>query len=379
MLGLRAIGQGSGGVEKAVEEISTRLAVRGHEVTVFCRGRYNAGPIEQFKGVRLVNLPAVYTKHLEAFTHSFLAAVRSTRGYDLVHVHAVGPALWSFIPRLAGRRVVVTVHAQDWRRQKWSAPARLVLRTGAWAAARFPHRTIVVSPLLQQYFKSTFGRDTVHIPNGVPAALRRPADRIRRFGVRGGDYVLFIGRFVPEKGAHLLVDAFRTLDTPLKLLMVGDASHSEGYAEQLRRRAGDDARILFTGPLYDEDKDEAYSNAACMVLPSTLEGMPIVLLEALSYGCPVLCSDIPENVAVLTPGDEAARARYAFLFQSGSVEDLRRQLAQVLAQPEEGAARARAAARQLVPRYSWDHIVEETEKVYAAALGGRVPADPPGR
>lgn len=364
MLGLRAIGQGSGGVEKAVEEISTRLAGRGHDVTVFCRARYNRRGLDHFQGVRLVNLPAIYTKHLEAATHSFLAALRALRGFDIVHFHAIGPSMFSWLPRLTGQRVVATVHALDWRREKWSGFAKFALRLGARAATTFPQRTIVVSRTIQQLLKDRFGRDTTYIPNGVTPGVRRPINNLARFGLKGNDYILYLGRLVPEKGCHLLIRAFREMNTDRKLLIAGDESHSDRYAAELHELARGDSRIVFAGALYGEDKDEAFSNASLFVLPSTLEGMPIVLLEAMSYGTPVLCSDIPENMEVVRPAPDDAL--YADLFRSGSSDDL---LARMNAAIQPGTVLAERAdnAQAYVRRsFSWDAITDEIEALYAS-------------
>lgn len=371
--GLRAIGQGSGGVEKAVEELSTRLAARGHDVTVFCRGRYNPESLTAYRGVRLYNLPAVYTKHLEAISHTLLSVLHALAGYDVVHIQATGPSTLAFLPRLAGRKVVVTVHGLDWKREKWRGFAKLALRAGVWTAVHFPHRTIAVSQNLRRHLVERYRRDVVYIPNGIPAATRRPADRIRRFGVSGDDYVLFLGRLVPEKGCHVLLEAFRDMDTRLKLLIVGGASHSDDYVAGLRRLAQGDPRIVFTGPLYAEEKDEAYTNARCFVLPSTLEGLPIVLLESLSYACPVLCSAIPENIEVLAD-DPAA---YARTFPPGDAAGLRSRLSEVLADPGAARARAEAALRDRVPAYSWDRITDQVEAVYRDLVraGGRRPRE----
>jgi glycosyltransferase involved in cell wall biosynthesis len=376
-LGLRAIGPdstGTGGVEKAVEHLSAHLAARGHEVTVFCRARYNPKRVRSVQGVRLVNLPALYTKHLEAFTHSLLAALVSCAGYDVVHVNATGPSMLSFIPRLAGRRVVVTVHGLDWKREKWTGFARRALRVGERTAIHFPHRTIVVSRFLRQYYERRYGRRTIYIPNGVPPAVCRPVDRLRRFGVRGGDYLLYLGRLVPEKGAHLLIEAFRSLNAEHRLLIVGGGTHTEDYVARLRALSGGDPRIVFTGPLYGEEKDEAYTNALCLVLPSTLEGMPIVLLEGLGCGCPTICSDIPENLEVIWPmktedgATPAPVCPYGYTFQSESAEDLRARIAYVLEHREEAAAKAREARSYVNDTFSWERIAEETEQVYASVL-----------
>jgi glycosyltransferase involved in cell wall biosynthesis len=368
MLGLRAVGRGSGGVERAVVEIGARLAERGHEVTVFCRARYAQAGGTAHRGMRVRRLPAIYTKHLEAISNTALAVCFACRGFDVVHIHATGPALLSFVPRLAGRRVVVTVHGLDWRREKWKWPAKLVLRMGAWAAARFPHSTVVVSRSLAEHYRARYGRDTVCIANGVSAGEVRPLERLKRFGVEPGGYVLFLGRLVPEKGCHLLIEAYRRVDTAKKLLIAGEAAHTEEYVARLRALAAGDARVVFAGGLYGADKDEAYGNAACFVLPSTLEGMPLTLLEAMSFGCPVLCSDIAENLEIAAPGAAGTGAGFAATFRSGSVEDLAARLAALLAAPEAARRTAAAARAHVLAAYSWDLAAERTEAVYASLL-----------
>lgn len=377
MLGLRAIGQGSGGVEKAVEELSTRLAARGHAVTVFCRRKYNREGLTSFKGVRLVNLPALYTKHLEAISHTFLAIWRTLLRYDVVHVHATGPSLLSFLPRLFGRKVVVTVHGLDWKRDKWQGPAKAILRLGTWTAIHFPHRTIVVSQYLRRFYAERYRREAICIPNGVPLSSPRALEGLKRFGIEGRDYILYLGRLVPEKGCHLLIEAFRRIETDKRLLIVGETSHSDAYVNRLRDLADGDERIIFAGALHGDDKDEAYTGAACLAFPSTLEGLPIVLLEALGYGCPVVCSDIPENLEVVypeadsaAPSPSAGECPYAQLFPSGSTDELRAALESVLGDPETARARAARAQAYVRQAFSWDHITEQTEGVYASLYGG---------
>lgn len=370
MLGLRVIGQGSGGVEKAVEEISRRLAARGHDVTVFCRARYNTARAKAFEGVRLVNLPAIYTKHLEAISHTFLAALRSLWGFDIVHIHATGPSTLSFLPRLSGRSTIVTVHALDWRREKWRGFARRFLQFGAWTAVAFPHRTIVVSRVLQDYYRQRYGRETIYIPNGVTPGTRRPASALKKWGVQGQDYLLYLGRLVPEKGAHFLIEAFRRISTPNKLLIVGGASHTDSYERHLRALSEGDSRIVFTGPLFGEEKEAAYSNALGLVFPSTLEGMPLVLLEAMALGCPVLCTDIPENLEIAAP-PELGGEKLAALCAAGSSTDLERALREFLDSPEENRRRAQRAEEFVKRAYDWDRIAEQTEQVYRECLAER--------
>lgn len=358
MLGLRAIGKTWGGIETHVQEISTRLAAQGHRVTVFCRGRYNEAG-KTYQGVRLKNRPALYSKHLEAISHTFFCLPSVLLGYDLVHFHATGPSLLSWGPRLFGRKVVVTVHGLDFKRAKWGGPATMVLKAGAWTAGACPHRTIVVSRALRQYYKKRWNRETVYIPNGVNRPETRPLDKLGRFGLEKKGYVLSLGRLVPEKGAHYLIEAFRGLQTDLKLVVAGDVTHTGEYGKRLEQLAKDDPRIVFTGPLYGEEKDEAFSNARCFVLPSDMEGMPIVLLEAMSYGCPVLSSDIEECVSVAPKGANEVIATFC----AGNVTSLAESLKRLLARDDldEFGARGREF---VLAEYDWDSIAGSTLEVY---------------
>jgi len=367
MLGLRAIGQGSGGVEKAVEELSIRLAERGHDVTVFCRKKYNEKRLVSYHGVKMVDLPAIYTKHLEAISHTFLGVLHTRSRFDIVHIHATGPSIMSFISRLAGRKVVVTVHGLDWKREKWKGPAKYALKFGAWTAVVFPHKTIVVSQSLQALYKTDYHRETIYIPNGVTPVISHPVSSLRRFNLKGKDYLLYLGRLVPEKGCHLLIKAFRRLTTEHKLLIVGDESHSRDYLETLHKLAHGDPRIIFAGALYGEDKDEAYSNAAAFIFPSSLEGMPIVLLEALSAGQPVLCSDIPENQEIVCPSKSDDHT-LAMLFKTGDADDLEEKLKLLLGNSERAISRAHEAMAYVHRTFSWNQVTEETEKVYQSLL-----------
>lgn len=374
-LGLRAIGNCSGGIERHVEELAVRMASIGHDVTIYCRAKYNETGVPIYKGVRLVNVPALYSKHLEAISHTCLTVSSVLYGFDVVHFHACGPSLLSWAPRLFGPKVVVTVHGLDFLRTKWGVCASRVLRVGAWTAVHCPHSTIVVSKVLQSHYKNHYGRNTVHIPNGVNAPVIRVPQRIQRFGLRGRDYILFLGRLVPEKGAHCLISAFKNLKTDLRLVITGGGCHTDDYTAHLQELARVDSRILFTGPLFDEDKDEIFSNAKLFVLPSELEGMPIALLEAMSYGCPVLCSAIPECLEVLE-NDEiswnvtdcpAPSSDLCETFPPGDAENLRKSLQRILARDdlEEMGRRGRA---HVLKRYGWDEICHKTLNLYTSLL-----------
>ncbi len=381
IVGLITIGGASsgtaGGVEKLIEEVSVRLVEQGHEVTVYCRARYNREGLTAFHGVRLASLPAIYTKHLEAITHSFLSMLVATKECEVIQFHSMGPALLSFLPRLFGRKTVCTLHGLDWRRDKWGTVAKLVLKLGERCALLFPNRTTVVSRFLERYCRERYGKAVDYIPNGVPAIAPRPLDKLRRFGIEPRKYILYLGRIVPEKGSHYLVPAFRQVETDMKLLIVGDARHATDYYNKVCGLAEGDDRIVFTGALYGEEKEEAYHNAYLFCLPSDIEGLPIVLLEAMGAGLCCLTSDIPEVVEVIDPprlgyahaDTTATPSPHGATFAQGNVADLRAQLTQLIAQPERVAELGANAQRHVEIEYTWDRIARQYAETYQRALG----------
>jgi len=381
VVGLITIGGQSsgtaGGVEKVVEEVSMRLAQRGHDVTVYCRARYNRDKLTDLHGVRLRNLPAIYTKHLEAITHSFLSMLCATWECEVIQFHSMGPALLSFIPRLFGRKTVCTLHGLDWRRDKWGALAKKVLKLGEQCALRFPNRTTVVSRFLERYYPEQYGKQATYIPNGVPPIPQRPLDKLKRFGLEKGKYILYLSRIVPEKGSHYLIPAFRGLKTDMKLAIVGDARHADAYFVKMKVLADGDERIVFTGPLYEDEKDEAFSNAYAFCLPSDIEGLPIVLLEAMGNGRCCLTSDIPELAEVIDPTrfgyedpDPAnAPSPHGVTFRQGDVDDLREKLAELLDDADRVARLGRNAQHHAQIEYNWDRIAQQYEAVYGQVLG----------
>jgi glycosyltransferase involved in cell wall biosynthesis len=366
MIGQKGIPASYGGVERHVEELAAALCEAGHEVTVYSRPRY-APPRKRgggHRGIRVKTLPSIATKHLDAISHTLASTLHAlAQDYDIVHYHGIGPSLVSPLARASGARVVLTVHALDWQRAKWGRIARFSLRAGEAAGARCAARVIAVSPIIQEYLRRAYGIESVYIPNGVSPPHVRPLDALRRrIGVEEG-FLLYLGRFVPEKGCHLLIRAFRGVRTDKKLLMAGRAPAHDPYIARLKQEVAGDPRIVFPGGLYEAEKEEALSHAGLFCLPSEVEGMPIGLLEAMSYGRCVVASDIPENRAVLSEKD----AVFGLMFRSGDVEDLRRALQHALDNPAEAAALGRRAAEHVRHRCNWKDVARLTAEVYAAA------------
>jgi glycosyltransferase involved in cell wall biosynthesis len=353
-LGGRGVVSKYSGIETYYEEVGSRLAEMGHDLTVYCR-TYFTPPLEKHNGMRLVRLPTIRSKHLETVVHTLLSTVHVlTQSCDIVHYHALGPALFSFLPRLFGKKTVVTVQGLDWQRRKWGRFAATVLQLGERASARLPNRTIVVSQVLQRHYRARHRTETVHVPNGGVLRERRTPQRILDWGLQPGNYILFLGRFSPEKGCHLLVEAYEQLDTDVKLVMAGAASYCDDYSCNLRTHSSE--RIKLLDWVAGDTLDELLTNAMIFVLPSDMEGLSLALLDAMGTGLCVLTSDVPENREVV---DGAG-----FTFQRGNAADLADRLRFLITNSAAREAAGRAAQARIREQYVWPKIAEEIEKVY---------------
>ncbi len=378
MVGLRAPWGTEGGVEQSVAELAPRLARLGCEVTVYCRSRYNALGPGMHEGVRLVDVDTVYTKHLEAIVHTARALPSAIAEADVVHLHATGPALLSWLPRLAGRATVVTVHGLDWQRDKWGWIARMALRGGAWAAASFPHRVIVVGHHLEEHYRDRYHRDSVFVPNGV-GEIRSPALDVSGVpGLTPGGYLLFVGRLVPEKGLARLIEAWRGSGVSMPLVVVGGGTYSSEYVERLKSDAP--PGVIFPGPRYEAARDALLAHARAFVYASRVEGMPLAPLEAMASGLPVFLSDIPPHREILTGGlaspvDALTLEGPGWRVPEGAWEEALRVAASL--DPATRAAVGEAGRTLVRERFGWDEVARRTLAVYEQALGA-TQGRPPG-
>ena len=349
------------GIETYYEEVGKRLAAMGHEVTVYCRS-YFTPDVSEHRGMKLLRLPTVRSKHSETVIHTFLSTIHTMmRRYDLVHYHALGPALFSFLPRMVGIKTAVTVQGLDWQRKKWGRLASAVLRLGEKASVRFPNQTMVVSRALQQRYREQHGVEARYVPNGGLVRERSHPEKIQKWGLTPGGYILFLGRMSPEKGCHLLVEAFERIDTDVKLVMAGAASYCDEYTRDLRTHANDRIRILDW--VSGEALDELLSNAMIFVLPSDLEGLSLALLDAMGAGLCVLTSDVPENREVVDG--------VGFTFERGNAADLEDRLRFLIANPIAREAAGRRARKRIEDYYQWQKIADEIERSYFEILGYR--------
>ena len=354
------------GIETYYEEVGKRLAEMGHEVTIYCRNYFTPAQAT-YNGMRLVRLPTIRSKHLETLIHTSLSTFHTlTQRYDIVHYHALGPALFSFLPRLFGKKSAVTVQGLDWQRKKWGRFASAILWLGERAAAYLPNGTMVVSQALQRRYRELHQINGIYVPNGAVLRERSEPKAILEWGLGPDNYILFLGRFSPEKGCHLLVEAFEQIQTDAKLVMAGASSYCDAYSRQLRVHASERVRILDW--VSGETLNELLTNAMVFVLPSDLEGLSLALLDAMGAGRCVLTSDVPENREVV---DGAG-----FTFQRGSATDLAGRLRFLIANPSVREAAGKAARRRVEQHYQWQKVTEDIEKAYFGLMGWKGATSP---
>jgi len=365
MLGHKRIPSREGGVEIVVEELATRMVASGHRVTCLNRAgmhvsgdEYASVVQKEFKGVRIKTVLTLDKKGLAAMTASVTGAVIAAFGkYDVVHFHAEGPCAMLWFPKLFGKRCIATIHGLDHQRAKWGRFARAYIMLGEKCATRFADEIIVLSRGVQQYFLDTYGRKTVFIPNGVNKPELKTAKLINgQFGLEKDGYILFSGRLVPEKGIHYLIEAFQRMETDKKLVIAGGTSDTDDYVQQLKEVAQANSNIVFTGFVQGRLLEELYSNAYVYVLPSDLEGMPLSLLEAMSYGNCCVVSDIPECAEVVEDR--------AVVFPRGNIAEMAKKL-QMLCDEEQKVRDLKQAVSDFIcEKYNWDDVVKRTLELY---------------
>lgn len=365
MIGHKRIPSREGGVEIVVEELSTRMVALGHDVTCYNRkGHHVSGKefdktkVHEFKGVKLKDVITIDKKGLAAMSSSFFASIKAAFGkYDVVHFHAEGPCAMLWLPKLFGKRCIATIHGLDHQRAKWGKFAKAYIMFGEKCAVKFADEIIVLSKGVQEYFKTTYGRETKFIPNGVNKPVVRDADLItNKFGLHKDEYILFLGRIVPEKGIRYLIEAFKEVDTDKKLVIAGGASDTDEFLNEMKELAKGDDRIFFTGFVEGRLLEELYSNAYVYTLPSDLEGMPLSLLEAMSYGNCCLVSDIDECTDVVE--DKAV------VFKKSDINILTARLQWLCEEQQTVKIYKREACDYVCKKYNWNDVVLMTLQLY---------------
>ena len=361
-IGSRGIPGHRGGVERVIESVAPRLVQLGHKVIVYCAS-WSESREPTYRGVDLRYAFSIRSKYLDTFVRSLVATLREIfGGSDIVHFHSSGSAPFALLSRLLGKKVVVTVHGLDWQRRKWSWFGAWFLQLGERAAVRVPHRTVVVGMDLKRVLDARYNADVTYIPNGVEERQQRAADKIKRFGVHGRDFILYLARLVPEKQCHVLIEAFKRLPNPkgLKLIIAGPTWHSEDYVASLRTLAADDPSIVFTGEVDEQTLEELYSNCYSYVLPSEVEGMSLSLLDAMAFSACIVTSDIAANADVI--------GNAGLTFVTGDATSLAAKLAQIIDNPLQAQAFRVAAKARMSSEFHWDRVAERWEALYLQML-----------
>jgi len=366
MLGHKRIPSREGGVEIVVEELATRMVALGHQVTCFNRGGHHVSgeqfdaeeQMDSYRGVALKTVPTLDKKGLAAMTSSASATIKAAfSDFDVVHFHAEGPCAMLWLPKLLGKRCIATIHGLDHQRAKWGRFASTYIKLGERCAVKWADEIIVLSQGVKDYFLETYGRETIFIPNGVVRPKNVKADMIREaLGLERSGYILYLGRLVPEKGLRYLIQAYKNVKTDKKLIIAGGASDTNDFLNEMKELAADDERIEFVGFVQGRLLEELYSNAYVYTLPSDLEGMPLSLLEAMSYDNCCLVSDIPECADVV--------GEFGVTFRTGDVADLQNKLQMLCDDPQLARWYRLAAADYICNKYNWDDVVEKTLELY---------------
>ncbi len=385
MIGHKRMPSREGGVEIVVEELSTRMAAAGHDVTVYNRkgnhvAGYNnvdvpKGDEYEYKGVHVKSAFTFKMKSLNALVYSYFATKKAIRSKcDVIHFHAEGPCAMIPMAKKRGKTCVATIHGLDWKRSKWGGIASRYIKYGERMAAEYADEIIVLSDSDRKYFKKTYNRKTTLIPNGIDEPVRNDPKVIKlKHALNGNDYMLFVARIVPEKGVHTLVEAYSKSGIEVPLVIAGGSSHSEEYYKTIKAfadkfndmtsRARRKARIVMTGFVQGRELEELYTNAALYILPSEIEGMPLSLLEAMSYGNICLVSDIPENTAVVE--------QHGYCFTNKDVDSLRDSMRDIIGHlkeiREDPAYSPETISSFVLDKYNWDSVVKKTLKVYKTA------------
>ncbi|MPT47037.1 MAG: glycosyltransferase [Sphingobium sp.] len=357
MLGLRSLGSGQGGVEAHVEQLASELDARGCRVEVVVRKPYSGAEVRhKGKATRIVPLWSPSGQSSEAIVHSVLGVFYAARRRPhALHIHAVGPALVAPLARILGLRVIFTHHGEDYNREKWGKAARFVLRMGEKLGTSFSNRRICVSPSLSQSLTKAYGKVYDYVPNGVRRAVRaETTDTLDSLGLTPGGYIVHVGRIVPEKRQLDLVAMMARLGRPgMKLALVGAADHNSEYSAEVLKQAAENPDIVLCGFQTGNALAELFSQCALFALPSSHEGLPIALLEAMSYGCPVVVSDIEANLNVALPAE--------CYFPMGDQDALLERVRAALAGP------GRVDWSETLAQFDWQKIADKTLNIYKEA------------
>jgi glycosyltransferase involved in cell wall biosynthesis len=362
LLGTRGIPASYSGFETCVEQLGQRLVKRGHQVTVYCRSHHINYPEKYYKGMRLVILPTITNKYLDTIVHSFLSSLHAlSQHYDIALYFIAGNSPVTWIPRLVGTRTLLNVDGLDWKRGKWPSLAKKYIQFSEYLATKLPNIYLTDSHVVQSYYDTRYQSKPPYIPYGSEVEIIAPGETLAYLNLEPRRYVLFVGRLVPENCAHHLVEAFHTLDTDLKCVIVGDAPYAEGYQAELRRLATGDSRIVFTGYVFGKGYNELGSNATIFVESSGVGGTHPALVEAMAFGNCVVVNNTPENLETI------GNAGLSYDGEKGAAS-LQETLKYLLLNPQLVEDFRKKAKARALSCYSWDSVTDAYENLFERLL-----------
>lgn len=365
LIGQKGAPTQNGGVERYAENLAANLVAKGHEVLLYSRKYYSRG-IKEYKGIRIISVPSLNTKHLEAISNTFFACLDvAFRKVDIINIQSIGPAALIWLLKLLNPRtpIVFTFHCQDYYHKKWGRLARYFLKSGERLGCRLADRVIVTSRNLVDYVNLEYGFAPTYIPYGAYTPEPLPVKDIRRWGLEKESYIIYIGRLVRHKGVHTLISAYKQISTDKKLVIAGGSARTDDYVRELHELAADDPRIIFTDNQEGLILKELFSNAYLFVQPSQYEGLSVSLLEAMGWGRACLVSDIPQNLEGL--------GNAGVTFRTNDVNDLKNKLTTMLAEPEKIGEYGRQARERVKQEYNWDNISRDIIAFYQSAIAER--------
>ena len=360
MIGIKAIPARFGGFETAVDEISRGLIKVGHQVIVYNRSGMSEHPGSVYEGVQLVTIPTLRSKNLSTIVHAFLSTVHvMCQPVDVVHYFTTGATLFAPLAKLSGKKVVCSVDGTDWQRAKWGRFARWYLRVSERMASVFCDALVSDSQEVMRYYLDKYRATSLCITYGIRDYRSENQDVLDRFRLRPDQYVLFVGRLVPENNVHVLIRAFEQVSTGKKLVIVGDDPWERDYVRSLK--ATTNPRVLFTGGVYGDGYAQLQQNAYLFVLPDEVGGTHPALVEAMGYGNCVIVNDTPSNLEVI------GKAGFSYCGSSG-IESLRGILQELLDRPDLVREYRRKASTHAYERYRWEEVVRRHSVMYESTI-----------
>lgn len=361
VFGIRSLppSDGCGGSDTATEGLYSCLAKRGYEVVVYCR-KYrgiNRKYPKSYRNLKLIHIPTIRKQGFDTLIHSFLCTLHIIlfNSAKIIHIHNPGNIIWVPLLRLFRKKCFVSVDGLDWRRTRWPVYVRIYLRISFYLVLRLSNRIIVDNVFIQRHYLKGFGAKVDYIPYGVETKEITSCEILEKLNLRKGKYILFVGRFIKEKGVHYLIEAFEKLETDFNLVLVGDNLFDKNWVNKLK--STEDKRIVFTGYMYGQHVDELMQHCYLYVQPSDVEGLSPVILTAMSFGKCVLAGDIPENSFLVKD--------HGYLFKRGNITSLVSALKMLLNSEEKVKQKGESAQEFVARNFSWDKVADQCIEIFS--------------